>query len=111
MQGLATSIEKIYDKGSRTVFIHKESDGPISQTTVGAAVIYRGFPPAITLGNLALRDLSIDTAKENRGFISHMYSEGIVANNADGSSRSTLVTIGESKLNSSLLLFYLLIFE
>ncbi|KAK4838403.1 hypothetical protein QYF36_013469 [Acer negundo] len=43
------------------------------QTTVGAAAIDRGFPPAITLGNVALWYLSIDTVKENRGFIGHIY--------------------------------------
>ncbi|KAK1577333.1 hypothetical protein Q3G72_020746 [Acer saccharum] len=59
----------------------------LSLITVGAAAIDRGFPPAITLGNIALWDLSIDTVKENCGFIGLAYSEGIVANNVDGSSR------------------------
>ncbi|KAK1578853.1 hypothetical protein Q3G72_033594 [Acer saccharum] len=39
---------------------------------------------ASPLENTALWDLSIDTVKENRGFIGLIHSEGIATNNVDG---------------------------
>ncbi|KAI9161844.1 hypothetical protein LWI28_021229 [Acer negundo] len=45
-------------KGITYCIYSQGNDVPISQTTVGAAAIDRGFPPAITLGNVALWELT-----------------------------------------------------